>query len=522
MVLDPDKSKTVARVLDNILDANAVERSEFVGIVTLEALSERVAALTPAHEPGDEAEEPEPRAYLKHLQTELQGRSDRQELLDGTAEVLWSRVPRFFYFSNYSTLPGRADLREIAADPTQPAEDDMQTARALLSLAATTPEMLQQEDYELRKAELEAVSNDLTRQVREYWHQSEDLEVVIDVDKVTEDLPNGQTAVARFLDIRVRDRRHGYTNNFGQRSSGFQWFFSFLAAFSEFEELDRPVIVLLDEPGLSLHGKAQSDFLRFIEERLAPSVQVLYTTHSPFMVDPARLERVRIVEDKGVDRGSVTTEDVLSVDADSLFPLQAALGYDVAQSLFIGPDNILVEGTSDWTYLTIISGHLRSLGREGLDERWRILPTGGAQNIPAFVALLGRHLEVTVLVDAGTQGMQRLQALATKGLLAANRLVTVAEITGTSTADIEDVFTPEDYIKLYNKAFNRRLTAKGLPPGDRVIDRLARKTNEASFDHGQPADVLLRERDTILPDLSAETLDRFEALLKRLNATAPS
>ena len=397
----------------------------------------------------------------------------------------------------------------------------MQTARALLMLAATTPNMLQQEDYELRKAELEAVSNDLTRQVREYWHQSEDLDVEIDVDKVTEALPNGQHAVARYLDVRVRDRRHGYTNNFSQRSSGFKWFFSFLAAFSEFENLDKPVIILLDEPGLTLHGTAQADFLRFIEDRLAPAGQVLYTTHSPFMVDPAALDRVRIVEDKGVDEGSVATEDVLSVGSDSLFPLQAALGYDVSQSLFIGTDNILVEGTSDWTYLTIMSDHLRGLGRHGLDERWRVLPTGGAQNIPAFVALLGRHIDVTVLVDAATQGMQRLQALASKGLLAANRLVTVANVTGTKTADIEDVFTPDDYLKLYNKAFGRRLTAKGLPPGDRIIDRINRKTGERDYDHGKPADILLRHRDTILPDLASDTLDQFEALFNRLNATAP-
>jgi hypothetical protein len=104
---------------------------------------------------------------------------------------------------------------------------------------------------------------------------------------------------------------------------------------------------------------------------------------------------------------------------------------------FDDPDNILVEGTSDWTYLTVLSGQLRELGREALDERWRILPTGGAQNIPASVALLGRHVDVTVLVDAGTQGMQRLHGMAAKGLLAAGRLDTVAEVTGSRNADID-------------------------------------------------------------------------------------
>ncbi|MFH9016546.1 ATP-dependent nuclease [Streptomyces sp. NPDC017943] len=239
----------------------------------------------------------------------------------------------------------------------------MQTARALLELASTTAGALSAEDFEERKAELEAVSNDITQQVFEYWKQNPDLSVEIDLDKTTVQQPNGQQAVASHLDIRVRDRRHGFTNNFSARCTGFQWFFSFLAAFSEFGNYPHGVVVLLDEPGLSLHGRAQADFLRFINERLAPVAQVIYTTHSPFMVETAQLDRVRIVEDRGPDTGAVVTDEVLSVTDDSLFPLQAALGYDIAQNLFVGPDSLLVEGTSDYTYLTLISDFLKEAGR---------------------------------------------------------------------------------------------------------------------------------------------------------------
>ncbi|MCF2141261.1 MAG: ATP-binding protein [Candidatus Lokiarchaeota archaeon] len=49
-------------------------------------------------------------------------------------------------------------------------------------------------------------------------------------------------------------------------------------------------MLLLDEPGLSLHAKAQNDFLKFINEKLASNHQVIYTTHSPFMIDPSKLE----------------------------------------------------------------------------------------------------------------------------------------------------------------------------------------------------------------------------------------
>jgi predicted ATPase len=460
-------------------------------------------------------------AELQTLQREIVALiGESKSLWQAIVALLRERLPKFFYFSQYSLLPGRIDLQTIDAETDGPGASALQTARALLSLAGTTTDSLTEDDYEERTAELEAVSNDLTTQVFEYWSQNEQLEVLIDVDKETVSSPaGGEQAVARFLDVRVKDRRHGFTSNFSQRSAGFQWFFSFLAAFSEFEGKSEKVVVLLDEPGLALHAKAQADFLRFIDERLAPSVQVLYTTHSPFMIEAGKLERVRVVEDKGAKKGTVISSEVLSVSSDTLFPLQAALGYDIAQSLFIGPDNLLVEGTSDYTYLTVMSDHLKSLGRESLDESWRVLPTGGVANVPSFVALMGRKLDVTVFVDSGTSGLQRLNNLASQGLLKAKRLITVDQVTGTKKADIEDLFSPADFLKIYNPAFGTSLTASKLVAGDRIIDRISRTQGSDFTDHGKPADYLLRNRDKILDKLTDATLDTFESAIKKINST---
>ncbi len=265
-------------------------------IVELKQAAKRVVAETGGAE-TDRVEE------AQRLTQTLDERYGEEELFQAASTLLGPRMPRFFYFSNYSMLPGRVDIRDVPSSADVGAADGLQTARALLELAGTDMERIEEDEYEARKAELEAVSDDLTREVFEYWQQNRELELSIDVDKETVGAGPNRTAVARFLDIRVRDRRHGFTNNFGQRSSGFQWFFSFLAAFSEFDEQDHPVIVLLDEPALTLHGRAQADFLRFIDERLGATHQVIYTTHSPFMVEPGRLERVRVVEDRGPDEG---------------------------------------------------------------------------------------------------------------------------------------------------------------------------------------------------------------------------
>jgi predicted ATPase len=283
-------------------------------------------------------------------------------------DILKPRIPRFFYFSQYETLPGRIDVSKLVSTNQEPGQSGLQTARALLRLAGADQDVLTAQEFERRKAELEAVSTKLSREVFRYWTQNENLLVEIEADNAVQtDLE--RTAIVRYLDVRVRDTRHGYTGNFTQRSSGFQWFFSFLAAFSEFENRGHGVIVLLDEPALNLHGRAQADFLRFINERLAAKSQVIYATHSPFMVEPSHLERVRIVEDKGVEAGSVVSQDVSTVGADSLLPLQAALGHDIAQNLSLGPDNTLIEGKPDFTNLQTMREHLTSSEGNGQGGR---------------------------------------------------------------------------------------------------------------------------------------------------------
>ncbi|MGQ4583327.1 AAA family ATPase [Lysobacter sp. F60174L2] len=441
----------------------------------------------------------------------------RGELWDAITDDIIALVPTFFRFSSYSTLPGRIDLRKIGTAKEKPAESDMQTARALLSLAGTDLKQIQSDDYDLRKAELEAVQIDLTQQVFEYWKQNPNLRVHIDVDKVTESNNQGHTAVARFLDIRLEDGRTGYSNNFCQRSSGFQWFFSFLAGFSEFESKGN-TIVLLDEPALTLHGKAQGDFLRFINERLAPSSPVIYTTHSPFMVEADQLQRTRIVEDLGPPRGVIVSADVLAIDPDSLFPLQAALGYDIAQSLFIGPNNLIVEGTSDFIYITIMSLLCKKNNKTELDSRWRILPAGSASNIPTFVSLIGRHLDITVLADSDTQGLQRITAMASQNLLKDTRLILANRITETKNADIEDLFDPKDYLGIYNLTFGLKTQLKELPQGDRIVKRIEAKNGQ--YNHGQVAETFLRRHPEL--SLSDVTIENFAKLHSAINTTMSS
>ena len=455
---------------------------------------------------------------LKNAQAAIEAQLDSSDNFDDAiCEIAKSRLPHFFYFAEYSKLPYSVKIHDVLKNGKL--GDPEATARALLMLGGTETDYILNPDYERRKRELENVANVLTDDVNNYWSQNPELRVQPDITQRTVQNNQGQQSVLDELKLRVWDNRHSLSLPLTDHSAGFQWFFSFLAAFSEYEHRDPPVVILLDEPALGLHAKAQADFLRFIEERLTKRCQVIYTTHSPFMVQPGKLERVRLVEDRGKEEGAVVSSEVLTRDRDTLFPLQCALGYDLVQHLFVAENNLVVEGTSDYAYLRLVSDFLAAKGRTSLDPKWSIVPVGGADLIPTFVALLGNHLKVTVLVDSRKGGNQRLDRMANDGYLERQRIILVGDVLGRKTGDIEDLFEAKEYLELYNKAFGKKLTPEDLKGNDPIVSRIARHEGIDRFNHGLPADVMLRERGTLLPKLGEHTLKRFEDLFQRINKT---
>ena len=434
------------------------------------------------------------------------------------AEHLAGLVPRFFHFDEYSELMGRTDIGPLVdalrSNSESELDDSQRTALALLKLGFASDELVNP-DYEKRSGEMEAVAADLTRQVRRYWHQNDHLRLKIDIEPTTDVRADGTNV--QLLQLRVEDDRHYFTNNLDVRSSGFRWFISFLAAFKEFYS-DKSIIVLLDEPALALHARAQKDFLDFIEETLADSHQVVYTTHSPFMVDASHLERVRVVEDLGPDEGTKVSSRLVARDPDTLSPLQGLLGYDIAQHLFNGPDNLIVEDLADYTYLTVMSDVLREKDRTYLDPRWRIVPAGGMATMPAAAALFGNPLDVTVVLNGNSILSQRLDGLVDEGVLSATRIIGLASIAGLGVAGSEDLFYPEDYVLIYNATFGSTLDMAQLhDDGDGITERIRRV--EGDFNRNDTANWFLGHRKTATFVLRPTTLDRFESLFQLINQT---
>ena len=435
-----------------------------------------------------------------------------RDLAEEVRQHLSGRLPRFQYFDEYNILPGAVSVQRLQTLDEDALDAGERTALSLLRLAGVESEEFSEAEYEPRKAALEAAANQLTDELFDYWTQNTDLSVELDIEFRPKP---GTSTPEPWLQIRVRNQRHRVTLNMAERSKGFIWFFSFLAAFSEYADEDRRV-VLLDEPGTSLHAKAQNDLLRYIDERIASHHQVVYTTHSLFMIEPTRLERCRTVED--VDTvGTRISEDIWAARPDTVFQLLGALGVDMTQTLIIGADQLVVEGPADVVYLTVMSDAVRRAGKTPLDPRWTLTPVGGLDKIPTFIALLGgSDLKVTVLMDVAAGGNQKITGMVHRGLLDARRLVPLTEITGTAEADIEDLFDPGWYLKLL-QASGVGKVAKPALRGGRIVKQ-AEVALGGRYDHYQPANHLLRSPGALLDEIDEATVKCFERLFLRLNA----
>jgi predicted ATP-dependent endonuclease of OLD family len=526
---------TVADAMQLVAHEVGLNEDDLVGLPENVGLSDVIAAAEQRAKAHRESGDTTRATSLTALAEALE---EYRNLIEGEGQAsedagdLWERLPSFFYFSNYDTLPGETNLTDLAGklSANSPLSAQERTVIALLSHAGETPRDFLDEDYDSRQAELQAASIDLSRQVFKYWKQNPDLKVVFDTDnRVVSTEPNGTQVANRFLMIELADGRHGdVRTNFDTRSNGFQWFFSFFAAFSEYQDSDENVIVLLDEPGTSLHGDAQREFVDYIFNELGASKQTIYTTHSQHMVDPTRYEKIRAVHDRATredpDQGVEVTLANLSADRATILPIESALGYSVSQHLFLGSgQHLALEGSSDFVYLLRMTEHNTAKSLTGLDPRLAMIPVGGADNMPAFVALLGRRLTVSALIDGDRSQARlvRIKSAAKANGVPESAIVLCSDVPGTPTnADIEDLFAVDDYLRLYNWAFGTNVRPSDLAQtSEPILKKLINFRTGKDFDHAIPAHQLTNRREEFFSSVEEKTERNFAELFLLLNAT---
>ena len=455
-------------------------------------------------------------------------------------ETIGDALPVFIYFENYGILDSAVHLPRFLEDlGASPKEPRIRTINAMFKHVGLTAQDIADLGWEEWEEWEEANDQRVTQEMIQHDLQRKELRSV-KLNSASLDISNkfSQWFKQRRHNIKYQadgsyfriwvsdDRRPGVDIELESRSKGFQWFFSFYLVFLvESSEGHKEAILLLDEPGLHLHPTAQQELLLFFED-LAKKNPLIYTTHSPFLIDGERIHRVRPVteDDTGHSRISV---DSWPKDKETIFPLQAAAGYAMVRGLFQHTQNVLVEGMSDYLYLHALNLRCRALGREGLPEDIYITPCGGTKLVGHIASLfLGQKVRPVVLLDGDDAGRARRDAL-TKELYAGHEkaVLMLGDVLGQEECELEDLIGEATILPVLEEVVGKKIA---LNQEDCGKGSLVDQIKGAAMQHGVELPVGWKPEvarrivvvwSTTEPqEVAEDILNRAEALFRELTS----
>ena len=386
--------------------------------------------------------------------------------IDGVTEYIASHMPKYVYYSNYGNLDSQIYLPAVLQNMnrTDLGIKEAAKARTLSTLfkyvnldpkeitdmgaeSSGTPNATQIEATANKKKEreilLSSAAAGFTKSFNEWWKQG---------NYIFEFKADGN-----YFRIWVSDSIRPEPIELEARSTGLQWFFSFYLVFLVESELHhRNAILLLDEPGVTLHPLAQKDLFTFFEN-LSLNNQIIYTTHSPFMVDSNHLERVRSVYIDTLGKTTVSA-DLRAAERlkgknqpQSIYPAHAALGLSVSDTLLINCNPVLVEGESDQLYLSALKNLLISKGKIAPLKEIVFIPTGGVKGIKATSAILSgvNDIKPLVVIDGDKPGTKMANELKADFYAAeTEKLISIADFSTVVEAEVEDLFPKSKLAKI--------------------------------------------------------------------------
>ncbi|MBV8490457.1 MAG: AAA family ATPase [Candidatus Eremiobacteraeota bacterium] len=432
-------------------------------VYTHAAVGKRIAAISAVMPPDDAVASHDVRQMmLEEVEALFAGAKPQQPSdVASVTRLVIERMPQFIYYSDYGTLDTRIYLPRVIEDLNRPAEDlgrraaaQMRTLRVLFQFVGLSPK----EIMDLGR-EGEPDSDLSQEEMRRTARRKEEREVLLVSaatalsDRFRAWWKRGSyafrlSADGNYFTIWVSDAERSEPVQLEARSHGLQWFLSFFLVFLvERAEQHSNAVLLLDEPGVTLHPLAQEDLFRFFAS-LAEDNQLIYTAHSPFLIDPDQLSSVRVVFVNARGETEISA-DLRKREPDrrrarAMFAVDAALGLSVSHPLMRHARATIVERTSDQTYLTIAKTVLVAAGRIHPQREVVFFVSSGPEAIAATASIVGSKELPTVVVDSCATGRQAARTLR-DGLYAGaqERILEVCEFAGASDAEIEDLMPKE-------------------------------------------------------------------------------
>ncbi|MCJ7446137.1 MAG: AAA family ATPase [Bacteroidales bacterium] len=309
----------------------------------------------------------------------------------------FEHCPVFELFEDFSSLlPNRIDMEDIISGNNQ--VEGYKAARNFLSIAQLDYSFFQQPSARILKQKIENLNQTLTCNFQDFWQQSigrnNKIHIQFELDHYSASY--GNKAGKPYLEFWIKDEGERLYPK--QRSRGVRWFLSFYMELKASAKINKHMVLLVDEPGVSLHARAQEDVLKVFED-IKDKIQVIYTTHSPHLVEINKIHRILAVQRDDLDSLRSTTKilDPLRLSAaspDTLTPLQSILGNPVAGEGFSSKKiNLIVNDTGSFY---ILSSIIYLMGFKG---RITVVPATNVSSIPLMCnIMMGWGMEFAVLL----------------------------------------------------------------------------------------------------------------------------
>lgn len=515
----------------------------------LGTLGEELRALAPASPAKTSSIFPRLEALATSID-ELQSRLATPEpgAIEAVRTAIIKRLPKFVYYSNYGNLDSEIYLPHVVDNLER---DDLgekeaakaRTLRVLFSFVRLEPgEILElgrdetpvnsrrPTDAEIaevaeRKRErsilLQSAGTTLTSRFKDWWKQG-DYRFRFEAD-------------GNHFRIWVADDRRPAEVELEGRSTGLQWFLSFYLVFlveSEGAGEHENAILLLDEPGLSLHPLAQHDLSKFFDN-LSVTNQLIYTTHSPFLVHADRLDRARkvYVDEKGTTKATSDLRKGAELQPGAAYAVHSALGLSVAESILLGCQPVIVEGSSDQHYLTAIKTLLVASGRLKPTREFVFPPAGGTKNTRMVASILTGRDEALpyLLLDGDPMGRKLAKELASSLYEDhTDRLISVDDHTGMEGSEIEDLIPPDVMAAVIDRMYRSAETefADVLVTGKPILGQIEAwaATQKVGLEQGWKVELSKRVKQHLLAKgmaaVAAEYGERWQRLFDVLGSPA--
>ena len=308
-----------------------------------------------------------------------------------TSEILGAKYfeccPVIDLFEDFgSLLPNRIDMDDIITGNEQ--VEGFKAARNFLTVAQLDYSFFQQPSSRILKQKIENLNHTLTVNFQDFWQQSigrnNKIRIQFELDHYNASY--GDKAGKPYLEFWIKDEGERLYPK--QRSRGVRWFLSFYMELKASATIsNKPTVLLVDEPGVSLHARAQEDVLKVFED-IKDKIQIIYTTHSPHLVDINKLHRVLAIQRDDLDnfRSNTRILDPLRLSAatpDTLTPLQSIMGNPLAaEGISSNRLNLIVNDIGTFYMLSAV------LHFTDLKGKVSIIPSTEVSSIPMMCNIL--------------------------------------------------------------------------------------------------------------------------------------